>query len=308
MKSYNVQNSLEVLEIDDKENLPAIRQGWIRALLFTISSLISSFVVATFAFLLVVAVGGTDTSNFLANPASITKEIGPLGMCVVAVFQFGGMFLILWIFRKFIDKETITSLGFTYNGFKRDLLSGLIFGTVFISVGYLFLSVLGNISVSDIQWPIEHLVLNLIFFTIVAFNEEIMVRGYILNNLMQSMNKYIALSISSIIFVIIHLGNANLSLSALINLFLAGIILGIYYIHKQNLWFPIGMHLTWNYFQGPVFGFVVSGNETHSIITQHMEGDFLITGGEFGFEGSVIASVLIVVGIFIIHFRYNKKY
>ena len=134
-----------------------------------------------------------------------------------------------------------------------------------------------------------------------------MVRGYILNNLMTSMNKYAALVLSSIIFMAAHLMNANLSILGVINLFLAGLVLGIYYIHKRNLWFSIGMHLTWNFFQGPVFGFEVSGYETHSIIGQNIQGSEIITGGEFGFEGSILATILITGIIIYLHFKYRNN-
>ena len=119
------------------------------------------------------------------------------------------------------------------------------------------------------------------------------------------MNKYIALLISSILFAMLHLGNENMSLLPFINLFLAGILLGIYYIHKQNLWFSIGMHLTWNFFQGPIFGFEVSGNKTASIVVQEISGNELITGGEFGSEGSLVATVLMMILIIIIDRKYK---
>ena len=150
------------------------------------------------------------------------------------------------------------------------------------------------------QFPI----LNRIFGA--GLYEEIMVRGYMLNNFMSSMNKYFALIVTSFCFMIIHLMNANISIIGMINLFLAGLLLGIFYIHKTNLWFPIGMHLTWNFFQGPVFGYEVSGFHTQSIITQEIKGNPIITGGEFGFEGSILATVISIIMIVVIH-RMEKQ-
>ncbi len=120
------------------------------------------------------------------------------------------------------------------------------------------------------------------------------------------MNKYFALIVSSVLFSAMHLSNANMSLIPFINIVLAGLLLGIYYIHKQNLWFPIGMHLTWNYFQGPVLGFEVSGTKTYTLITQNIEGNALITGGEFGFEGSLLATFIMIIAITVIHFQFRK--
>ena len=159
--------------------------------------------------------------------------------------------------------------------------------------------------VDGFSFPIISIILYLALFIVVSFHEEIMMRGYVLNNLMQSMNRYVALSISSVIFMSIHLLNPNVNFLSVINLFLAGIVLGIYYIHKPNLWLPIGMHLTWNFFQGPIFGFEVSGIETKSIIGKSIKGNEIITGGAFGFEGSIIATILIVTMILYLDKKYK---
>ena len=106
--------------------------------------------------------------------------------------------------------------------------------------------------------------------------------------------------------MVMHLGNSNMSMVPLFNLFLAGLLLGVYCIHKNNLWFPIGAHFTWNYFQGPVLGFEVSGNEVESLFIQRLSGSDIITGGDFGFEGSIILTVLMIAGIVYVHRRYSN--
>ena len=228
-------------------------------------------------------------------------------MLILMLFQFGGMFLVLWIFRKYVDKKSIVSLGIEFPEFKSDLNYGLLWGAVLIAVGFLILYAAGFITVTAVQFPILNLISFFVIFIVVSLNEEIMFRGYVLNNMMTSMNKYIALIISSIIFMAVHLMNANLSILGTVNLFLAGLVLGMYYIYMKNLWFSIGMHLTWNFFQGPIFGFEVSGYETHSVIIQNIQGSEIITGGEFGFEGSIIATVLIISIIIFLYLTYKNK-
>ena len=132
----------------------------------------------------------------------------------------------------------------------------------------------------------------------VALNEEISVRGYMLHNLMHSVNRYAALVISSLLFSVMHLLNPSFSLVSFVNIVLAGILLGVYYIHRQNLWFPIALHFAWTFCQGPVFGFEVSGINLPGFIQQQVNGNELITGGEFGFEGSVILSLLLLGAIY----------
>jgi hypothetical protein len=132
---------------------------------------------------------------------------------------------------------------------------------------------------------------------IVALNEEILMRGYILNNLMDSMNKYWALLISATIFSVLHGMNPNISFLAIINIMLAGIILGSSYIFTRNLWFPISLHLFWNFFQGPVLGYSVSGMKIDSVFKVTLLGNTTVNGGQFGFEGSIVCTVLLIPAI-----------
>ena len=73
------------------------------------------------------------------------------------------------------------------------------------------------------------------------------------------------------------------------------------------LWFPVIFHLTWNYVQGPVLGFAVSGKLTPQLLTQYQSGSALLTGGEFGFEGSIISIIILSVAIVAVYFHYNSK-
>lgn len=102
-----------------------------------------------------------------------------------------------------------------------------------------------------------------LLMVLVAFTEELVFRGYMLNNLMQSMNEKTALFASAFIFAAAHSFNAEFNLTAFFNILLAGLLLGINYIFTRNLWFGILLHLSWNFVQGPVIGFKVSGLNFH---------------------------------------------
>jgi membrane protease YdiL (CAAX protease family) len=143
---------------------------------------------------------------------------------------------------------------------------------------------------------------------IVAIGEELVFRGYLLNNLMESLNKYIALVISAAVFALVHGTNPDITDLATLNLFLGGCLLGINYIYTRNLWFAILFHFTWNFFQGPVYGFKVSGLHLPGILQQELHGNPIFTGGAFGFEGSVVATVLCCSCLFLLFLAYEKKY
>ena len=86
-----------------------------------------------------------------------------------------------------------------------------------------------------------------------------------------------------------------------LSLFFAGMALGISYIYTKNLWFPIGLHLSWNFFQS-LFGFNVSGQNFYSLFQTHKTNETLLNGGEFGFENSIfgiISEIVIILMVFL---------
>jgi membrane protease YdiL (CAAX protease family) len=286
---------------------PAIKWGWLRALIQLIVWFIVNLLISGIATVAVVIIQGQDPATLMGDQAGIIEKVGIIGMTIISFFGLSGTLLTVWLFRRFIDKKSIQSLGFEFKGYRNDLFAGMGWGFLLILIGFAALWISGMLKVTSVQFNPLSIFFYLLMFIIVAFNEEILVRGYILINLMDSMNKYIALIVSSLLFSAMHLMNANMSVVPAINIFLAGILLGIYFVHKGNLWFPIGMHLTWNFFQGPVFGFEVSGQITNSIIVQDINGHELLTGGEFGFEGSLIATVAMIILIVVIHFKHKKN-
>jgi hypothetical protein len=93
-----------------------------------------------------------------------------------------------------------------------------------------------------------------------------------------------------------------------LNIFLAGILLGVVYVYTERLWFAISLHFTWNFFQGPVFGSQVSGTVTDGTFIQLTKtGNPLITGGDFGFEGSLLMTFMMIAIIFALGLHYHKK-
>ena len=287
------------------ESSPRIKSGWLRATLFFIVSLITSQIFAGIGLVVVLIATGFDLSA-LSNQEEITNAVkGVKFLLPLKVIEFLSVMLCVWLFIRFIDRKPLESIGLRIKGYEKDLKMGLALGAGLIAIGFLILFILGYLSVDGFSFPVGTLILYFLLFVVVSFHEEIMMRGYVLNNLMQSMNRYVALSISSVIFMSIHLLNPNVNFLSVVNLFLAGIVLGIYYIHKPNLWLPIGMHLTWNFFQGPIFGFEVSGIETKSIINQSVRGNEIITGGAFGFEGSILATILIITIIVYLDKKYK---
>ena len=226
------------------------------------------------------------------------------------IFMFSsiiGSFGLIAIYRKYIDKESFFDMGFSIKNRLFDLLLGIAIGVILISIGFVFLIAIENLEVIELNLNIKWFIGTMVLMILVSVHEEVIVRGYLLNSLMSVTNKYFALLLSSILFGAMHLLNPNISIISFVNIVLAGFLLGISYLHSKNLWFPMGLHFSWNFFQGPVLGFEVSGQEMKSLITHKITGNELVTGGEFGFEGSLIATILMILTIIGLNWFFEKK-
>ncbi len=272
--------------------------GWLRVVLIIIPFFLFVGVSQMLAFLVL----GFKPSDRNFVPTTVQS-------LVLELFMFAGTFAVVGIFRRWIDKESFRSLGFYLRNLKQETFIGLLLGTLMITTGFFLLLMLHEINWVDTNPEVANLFYSLVLFIAVAFTEELIFRGYILNNLMLSMNRWIALFVSSLLFSSIHMGNANFTWLSFLSILLAGLLLGVPYIFTQSLWLPIALHFSWNFFQGTIFGFSVSGNAEYSLIIQSRATDTFLNGGKFGFEGSILAIVFLSLAIAALgayYFRIEK--
>ncbi len=139
-----------------------------------------------------------------------------------------------------------------------------------------------------------------------ATAEELFFRGVLFQMLIDKKGEIFAIFLSSIIFALGHLLNPNVNLIALINVFLAGIVLGFFYIRTAMLWLSIGFHFGWNFWQKLVLDSPISGLQWGSSLlkTKITELNEYIFGGSFGVEGGIVSTLLLVVSVFIVAKRF----
>lgn len=246
-----------------------IEQGWIRALILIIAYTALSAV----------------WSNFVWSPE--------LWFTVSFVLSF----LLVFACRKFIDRRSFESLGFYAEHFYPDAVIGFALGTFLISTGALVLYYMNSLKWTDIVYSPKDFFFSFILLTMIAVSEELIFRGYVLRNLMKSFNKWIAVLLSAMLFSIVHNSNLGIPALGIINTFLGGLVLGVAYVITRSLWLPIFFHLSWNFIQGPVLGFRVSGLSFESVMSIETMGSVTITGGQYGFEGSIICTFLLFLAL-----------
>jgi len=293
-----------------------IRSGWKIAMVL-IASLVSTFILSIIPTIIMIIVyvlpemrgkdfSGSDFSYLINSKISQNQFYIFISTIISAVC------LILTIFfaLKLFDKKKMKHIGFT--SIKRnysDLLYGLLFGWLSITFVFVFLLFSGNItlvgSFTNPNFSLEILT-GLIMFIFVGINEEMFARGYCMTVLKQTESKWVPVIVSSVIFSLMHSLNPNVSLLGFVNIFLVGILFALMFYKTGNLWMPIGYHITWNYFQGNIYGLPVSGMSTSGIYRSEIVNNNILNGGQFGPEAGLAVTILLAFSIVLI-WSYKRK-
>lgn len=290
MKQYNLS------QFSSKKSFPA----WASIPVFFILFLILSGIFHMFLFAgYTLVCGKPATADLLSNGLWVVL-LGEVTMLLGILFSAGVVL--------YIEKRSFSVLGLSLRGHGMDIIYGALVAGALYAVGFGLSWLVGLVEVTGLHFDAGDLALSWFFFLLVALAEEIMMRGYVLGRLLRTpLNKYLSLFISSLLFALMHIFNPNVAVLPMVNLVLAGMLLGATYIYTRNLWFPIGLHLFWNWIQGPVLGYRVSGNNFGtSLLSLKLPESNVWNGGDFGFEGSLVCTVLMIVAMLII-FRWGEK-
>jgi hypothetical protein len=204
--------------------------------------------------------------------------------------------LSVWIMRRFFDGPSLLDLGLRLRpGWLTDNLIGLVLGPIMFLVILVVLLAAGWASVEAGTIGARGLLTAFATYLLVAFSEEVFARGWVFQVLEQGRGTRVAVIGSAAIFALLHAFNPGFGLTALLGLFLAGLLFAQAYIVTRQLWLPIALHLSWNFSEGPLFGFPVSGLPGEGLLTVRPTGPELITGGAFGPEAGLVVIVGIVI-------------
>lgn len=212
--------------------------------------------------------------------------------------------LATYIVIKNIEKQKLSDYGLTVD--LRSLTRGFAIGSVmmflfvilFYSFGYF------SFSYNGIE---DTLLTGFVLFFLVSLCEEVIIRGYILFKLRVKIGNTGSLLITSILFGLMHFSNDHVTWVGLLNITLSGYLMGLLILKTNSISSAIGVHWAWNFVQGPVFGFGVSGHTQQGLLKPLQHGDILFTGGNFGIEGSVLLIPISILFIFLIYYYRNAS-
>jgi membrane protease YdiL (CAAX protease family) len=277
------------------------------------------FLVIPIVIVTVLVIAGKEAGLFPETfPGPLVSAVADLALAVGAeLILFVGA---AWLAGLLLDRRRFTDFGVHLNlnwwidfGFGLALgavLMGLIFA---VEAGADWVTITGTLQGPAYGLPLPAalpfglaILIALLRFIGVGIGEEFLSRGYHLKNLAEGFNFrplgpkgaiIVAALLSSAVFGVLHAANPNASFISTFNIFLAGLFLALGYILTGELAIPIGLHITWNFFQGNVFGFPVSGTEAGAtFIAVEQGGSPLVTGGAFGPEAGLIGIGAMVLG------------
>ena len=225
-------------------------------------------------------------------------------------FVFILLLFIFWV--KVIEKNSLSTLGFVKKNWLKYLGWGISLSLLQMGVIALVYQVggIGTFELNELSLEPILFILGLFpFWLLQGGTEEVATRGWLLTRIAARTNLPLAIGISSSLFGILHLGNSGVTFLSVLNIVLDGVLAGLLLVYTDSIWLVVAQHGTWNYVQGNLLGFQVSGTGADaSIFTFTMgTGPDWLTGGEFGAEGSIITTLVLLVSLVIVYRLGERK-
>jgi uncharacterized protein len=264
--------------------------------------------------LLLVLIAGSAAIRSPENTLLLADINDPSSFLGQLLFIVSGLTVAVsvWFAGRFLDHRKFKSFGFFLTrDWWLDFAFGLSLGTLLMTAIFITEWTAGWIQIqaipNDGRFNLPSLGISLVTFIIIGFYEELLMRGYLIKNLSEGLAGLpggprsailIAALINSVVFGFIHASNPNSTIWSSLNIGLAGLFLAAGYLITGQLAIPIGIHISWNFFQGSVFGFPVSGAafSRFSIFKINQLGPDIWTGGKFGPEGGFLGIFAVLIG------------
>lgn len=232
----------------------------------------------------------------------------PFWVTLINLFSTALVIVVSIVYCVKFEKRPISSMGVRKKDIAKEYLLGMGIGTAMFGLSYLFAYLCGAVTISINHFS-PFIILFFLAFVIQGASEEFLVRGYYMISLARDTTIPVAIGISSIFFGLLHIANAGFTFIAFINIVLMGIFLGIYVFKRGDIWGACAIHSMWNFVQGNIFGARVSGIviDKSVFVTTYKEDMSFISGGDFGLEGSLCVTLILLVSILLVLLIGTKK-
>lgn len=256
-------------------------------------------------YLIVKLVVNSLLHQFIFNPFSLPDWVLQASTYVMNI---ACVLLAIYLLRRFLDGRTLGSLGLSrYRGWLADIAAGIGLGALLEIFSFLAKWGGGWLTINGFAWHslstgelLGGLALGCLLFVMVGFNEELIFRGYIMQNLAEDWGMAVAILSSSVFFGVAHwIFDADVSLVSIFSIALGGIFAAYGYLVTRSLWLPIALHFSADFFGAVVFGLPLAGSLIDFRLLQvSVGGPELLTGGSFGTTGLIhLGTMLLGIGL-----------
>ncbi len=221
-----------------------------------------------------------------------------------------GLILVVCLYCKLLEKRKMTTLGFVKKNMWKEYGKGCLAGFVMFSVAVLICVVTGSLQLQvSSSFSAGMFLMFVIGFMIQGLAEEVMCRGYLMVSIARRSSVIVAIICNAVVFAVLHLSNSGISVLAVVNLVLFGVFASLYFLKTENIWGVGALHSVWNLVQGNVYGIRVSGmNLSCSVLeADAMESGTLWNGGDFGLEGGLAVTIVLLAGCAYLLFWKKKE-
>jgi membrane protease YdiL (CAAX protease family) len=190
-------------------------------------------------------------------------------------------------------------------GAARSVATGLAIAAAGMLTATGLMALAGVAHVDGIGFDPQVLALGAVVFTLSAYVEELLFRVLMLGGLVRLTGRpWLALTVMALAVGAFHLATtAHTTVVSVVSSALGGVMYGVAFLRTGNLWLGLGVHIGWNWIQGTVLGFTVSGTDDYSgaLLEVHTSGTGWLGGGAYGPEGSVLSLVgrLVIIGLIV---------
>lgn len=228
------------------------------------------------------------------------------------LFTFFFIALVVFLWVRYREKRPFSSLGFYKQDWFKNLLKGFLIGAVQFSLVVVLLLVTGTGSLKLGQLNLQSLIFVLAiipFWILQGGTEELVTRGWLFPAVSAKSNIFIGILISSALFGALHLFNPGVTVLSIVNIILDGIFACFLMLKYDNMWVLAGMHGAWNFVQGNIYGIQVSGQGASTSILNYSSQSSvdILSGGAFGAEGSIFASIVLIGCIAYLYWSLKKE-
>ena len=256
-------------------------------------------IVLGFLLVYLMAMNGDNMLSYASEPIKALAHTISIAIAGFAVY-IG--------YAHFIEQRNASELALP--GMGRELGIGMLVGFGLYGTTVLILIVMGIYRVEGLN-PLTFLLPALAMAVSSGVFEELLFRGVIYQSLIEKFGESLPTILISVLFSLAHLDISRIDVLALINVFLAGVLLSIMFLKTKSLILPISFHFFWNFFQVLLLDLPLSGNyiDSHLFIFRNYDVSRILYGGTFGVEGGLIVTIVLLVYIWIVNSKafINKE-